>query len=371
MARSPRAQRYDLSAQDTTTTPDMREIPGRHVYVAAVSPAAAGVARLFIDGTDHGPIRRGLKWVACEGAEFQRVGIASPILAGEVELIVSGADSVPFDSGDADSGAQDARRVAEGFWIPHQPAQVAGPFPLTDVRGDPFWSSLVNGGAGAVPVLTARNLRCGLARPNAGGASGALMAISWPWARLRAEGGALGGELLSSVHPRVLSYNVEMLLRCEAQGNSHAVHGTGLMFMQGNGAGAPSLSGGIAGFGVVRDAVAGAGAWWNTVIRNADAAPAQVDPLPPPVGADVAKWCHFRIEVVDADPAAGRDGLVNVYQDYQLVGAYTNMALFPPSNNGATRTGLDVYVLNNSQAVDALTWARVHYWIDSLVGGGS
>jgi hypothetical protein len=349
----------------------------KYLYVASMPPGAEGAVLIGIDKDSADfPLRTGLVLGACDGAPIARAQLASPPFAGLLLLAACNEDLRPFSGGSAATGAADLRRVMEQWWLPGKSAAAGGAFEVTGWPAtDPFWSASNLAGAGLAPIMTVRNMRCALALPQAGGQSGFIGLFSWPWARLRAEPGVGGGTLLARTHPRVLSFNLEMLLRCDGQGASHAVGGlaTGMQLLQSDGTKA-NLAGNIAGFGIVRDGVAGALAWWRFVACALDGAGLSINvPLPRPLGADVRRWARFRIEVADADPVSGREGRVNVYQDDVPVLAFgdADMPNFPPSSDGALRTGFVWQLVNQSLQADALLWARGHWWVDAVLGGGA
>jgi len=341
-------------------------------------PTGATDVRIKLDGADYGTLREGRYFDHCgEGDVFRHISISSPAQSGDLEILCANADALPFDSGGGGGGASvDLRRPLEAWWMPHIGTAAGSPFDVNGLPSSmPFFNAVATGGAGTPPVISIRSIRCGVCVPN-GGTSGYQGAYSASWMRIFNEVGGVTAPLLSRLHARVKAFNIEALMRCEATGNSHggAGTGTGLQLMQGDGTAVSSLAGGIAGFGVVRDAVAGANAWWQFVTRAIDAGGLSVFALPKPVGGVVTSWCKFRVELIDADPVAQINGMVNVYVNDIPALSFrdADMMLFPPTNNIAgVRTGFDWKFVAQCVNADTLNFARAHYWIDTVPGGGA
>lgn len=368
--RSLKVLSFDTTSAIANAGP--RPIECKYLKVHSVPNGGDNVILYRVDGGDWILAHQGDVLKACAGDAFSQLEVQSPALAGAIVFLAGNDDAIPL-AGSSPASAPGSSKLLEAFWLPHLSVGAGDHMDLNVAAlpgGAPFWSAVNIGGLGTMPVITVRGARCALSITNAGGSSGFIGSPSFSWQRLRAEPGAGGATTLSRMLPRMAAFNIAFDLRCEGQGNSHggAGQGTGLQLLQGQGT-AASLSGNVAGFGVVRDGAAGAGAWWRFVARAIDAGALTVDQaLTKPAGSDVRKWCRFRIEIADADPIAGRDGLVNVYQNEIQVGAFNNMVLFPPSSDGANRTGLDWQVIGESLQADALTWSRGHWWFDSQVG---
>lgn len=360
---------FDLASN---VKPRRDSLAYKYAFVSKLPAVAAELVKVRIDGGDPITIARGDRLTACAGGAIGVIEVVAPQLSGTLEITLSNEGLVPLASGGAAGGADAPRRLVEAWWLPHLPAQAGDPFQAAALpAGAPFWSVVNSAGAGLPPVMASRGMRCAQAITGAGGASGFLGSPAWPWQRKRVEVGVTGASMLSRVGARILSFNVEFLLRCDGQGNSHggAGLGTGLQLLQGRGT-AANLSGGVAGLGIVRDNVAGAGAWWRFVACAIDGGGLTIDlPLPQPAGFDVRKWTRARLELVDADPIAARDGTVNVYLDDAFALGFDDMASFPPASDGALRTGMDFQCIGESLQADCLFWTRGHWWIDSVIGG--
>jgi hypothetical protein len=345
-----------------------------HVKVGSMPAAAAGLVLLGLDdGPPEIPLSPGDIWRSCDGSPITKLSVMSPALGGALVLVLSNEDAVPFSG--SGGGGGDARRILEGWWLPHQTGGAGGALTISGLgvnNGLFFDSFSATGVTGLVPQLTVRGLRCGQCRPLANGSSGAHLAVAWPWMRrvdelpLGAGGRKLGGRLGA----RIAAFNVAFDLLLDGVPSNKAL-GSGLQFVQGDGTIA-DLGGVVAGFGIVRDGVAGAAGWWRFVARAVDAGALTISrALPTPAGVDATEWIRVRLEVADADPVAGHDGQVNVYLNETPVLSFADMSLFPPSWNGGagTRTGFDVILIDGSPQADALCFARGHWWLDSVIGG--
>jgi hypothetical protein len=361
--------------EDSTVTPIIREVRGAfRVFVSKLPDGAQGV-RLLIDGTDYGEVQRGDYFDNCEGKDVIRtIAISAPAQSGEAEILLANQDCLPFPGGEG-GGTGDLRRIVESWWGPHLSVGAGAAMSVQPEDSLPssvrFWGAVASAAGGANPVLSIRTIRCAVCRPNGGTSDGRLY-YSPSWIRKYNEVGGVTAPLLSRLHPRYHSYNVEFLMRCEGDGNSHGGggQGTGLFLMQGDG-GPARLSGNIAGFGIVRDGAVGG--WWRFVSRFADAGALLIDDPLPSIGV-VTDWCKFRVELIDADPVTRTQGKVNIYQNDIPVLSYrdADMDNFPPPNGIATtRTGFDVNIGAECANVDTLNFARGHYWIDSQDGGTS
>lgn len=359
----------DLSADHSVTPVRKDSLKYKHVFVADLPPAAVGLVKIGLDGGDPIPVAAGMRLSACTGSPFTDIEVMSPAVGGTLTLVLSNEDVVPFASAGSASGGTTLRRILEWMWYPLTPTGAASPFDQVGhtAAGVPFqmWGT-ETGGAGLVPVIDVRGHRCGRCRPN-GGSSGVLCSASFPWQRLLAEAGGGGGTIFSRLTPRLASFTIAANLRNDGTGAKSL--GTGLQLAQGRGT-QENISGGNAGFGVVRDGVAGAGGWWRFVSRAVDAAGLTIDDaLPRGAQLDVRTWTRFRVEVAEADPKLGRNGVVSVFVDGTLFRRYTDMTLFPPAWDGVDSTGLDLRLIDEGATADALCFSRARVAVDAFTNG--
>lgn len=343
-----------------------RDVDCKYVFVSQLSAAALEQVQLAIDGGNPITIARGDRLTSCTGGTIRRIEVVSPIIGGTLELLLSNEALVPLASGGAGSGAAD--RILDVWWLPHNPCGSGDPFVVDGIGGGGLWPLLFSI-EGNAPAMNVRGHRCGELRP-AGAQSGVLSAISFPWQRLIAEGGAGGVTMTDRLARRVLAQRVSVNLRCASTG-AKVPEGAGLQIAQGRGT-LENLSGNNAGMGIVPDLVAGAASWWRFVVRPLDGAGLSVNvALPRPAGADRTQLARFGLELVNPDPRVGKNGTVNVYCNRVLVQSFTDMSLFPPACDLAgppASTGFDVRVIDQGANVDAVYFDHFHQAIAADVG---
>jgi len=158
--RNVRREQFSLDVS-TLAAPVGREgLAHRHLWVADMPAAAAGLVLLGLDGGPAEiPLTPGLRLTACDGRDFETVTVATPAVGGTLTLIFTGDDAVPFVGSGAPGAAalwqldvvwpSISRTVAEG-----------GPFDTgADAFGGPhnadyaFWDAAVLG-AGASSLMS-------------------------------------------------------------------------------------------------------------------------------------------------------------------------------------------------------------------------
>lgn len=357
---------FDL-ATDRSVQDEPRDCGFRFVAVAQLPDGFSGVEVALDDDGTFIPINGligGLK--ACSDEGWRRIRVRNNPTSGLLKLLCTN-EPVPLIGAGPTGGGATLRRLFECYHHPLTPAQAGGAFDGTGhgPGGAPFAGFLATevGGAGLVPVTSVRGHRCIHLRPNAG-TSGVLCAVSFPWQRLLAEPTGFGATLGTRRFPRLASYRVDVALRREAAAPGKTV-GTGLQLNPGNGT-LENISGGNAGIGIVGDGAD----WWQLVARAVNAGPFTVVEAVPRVTPDCTRWLSVGLELVDADPANGRDGKVIAHVAGVPFASFTDMSLFPPAFDGVVATGLDVRVIDEGAAADSLQYSDFHVAIDSVAGGG-
>lgn len=364
MSRGTKVLPFDLA--DATRQP--QSVDRKHVKVTTIPAEARDLVRLFLDDEDHGIVAPGDVFRACAGGTYSKIALQAPVMAGTVEVVCSNDDSIPFPNArPAVGGACTLRRLMEWLYLPHQPWQDnVGGFPLNGLAMPGGIVTQMWTVEGNEPDIVARGHRCVRMKP-AGGSSSALSAFSLPWQRKVVEPGARGATIISRLTPRIVSCKVSVNLSTETTVAKSTE--CGLQFAQGRGTG-ENFAGGNAGFAIVRDGVAGAGAWWLFVARDGDANPLSITAaLPRPAGATVLTPTRFAVEITEADPIAGRDGIVSVYVNDELAQQYADMDDFPPAADLVDSTGLDLRLIDEGATVNALRWSRFRLAVDASVNG--
>lgn len=356
MPRSLTVVNVDLD-EDRTTEPFRKLVTGRALFVAHVPVWAIGVVLLSVDGAQAMPIYPGYTARVClpDAPAIQELALYAPAVGGTVSLVMNN-DDLQLSGGGA--GAGDTVPFFEALWAPHRGVGTGSGTPAAwmlrgaseqGVASTAFWADVV-AGLGLVPQVDRKgNQRVVLLRPN-GGTSGLRFLLTEPsWQRLRTDAGrsVTGAPDASGA---VYRFSVEVGKEAAGGANSNS----GLYCLPSNGTlvGGPTPN---AHFGVYD--VAGA---LRFRARATNGGPLTIDEAI--TLASETDFTRLTLEMLDADPAANRDGEVRLYVNRQMVKRYANMGLFPATSAGpATATGYQFVLADEGASANAHFVRRARY----------
>jgi len=346
---------------ELSTARNAAVITGRGMLVSAWLESASVTPQLII--TDPAGVARSVSITLPinYAAAFNELAVTNAAGAGILWLLIGDNECEAVNiAGGAASSILD--RFTDVFWGPHEAVAAGGGLPVGwhsragffgSAASQPFWTTQV-AGAGLVPVANVRNIRCAQLRPNGGQSAVRFALTDMPWARVRTEAGAGGGVFTARSDTRIQSWNYELYLRKEAAGIKAGLL-QGAYFLPA-GAVSPALpgSGNGAHFGLNY-----AGGWRFTARAVGAGALTINEYLTWP--AAVTDWVRVRFQIVDADPIAGRDGIVRLHLNDTQVKEYRDMSLFPStwnSGGAGTETGYAFSIVDDGVSTDTLYFAK-------------
>lgn len=319
-----------LEDADTIPTLSILDATGNTILVRVTQPIVHGAPIRSISVlNDAGS---GTLWIGTASSRCDRLGVGG------------GASSSPF-----------GERFIDLYYAPHTPGADGLVLPQAYmVRGGliqtGLWTVIGNN-----PTMQ-RGFGNRIIALNPGGATSGVYLAPFvvPWWRDRSSG-RLAARLLGET--RV--FHVEaMIARDAAGGAKNESHG---IWFQGTAGAAPALPATpSAFFGLVANPAAGGA--WCLASRSIPAGPLVVhDSLPS--FTDVANLHRVRFDLLSADPASGRDGVIRLSVDGIQLAEITNLATIPAINAVfAAAAGWALAVTDTGANAQRLNFAQLSLW---------
>lgn len=328
------------------------DISGWNIIQVLNPPAVVGV-EIALEPGEYIPLTPGMpiKFRACQ-REYTRISIRHAAIGGSLYLLACNSANEPFISGGGGASPL-TNRVQGTNWSPDVAGADGGALQqqwhaiggnLNGASSFDYWNTLAAGAAN-VPVNANRvNRSVALTQVTGiGGASGMRVGMQqFPWKRTRQQ----FGQNLGDIQP-VSSYLIEWFFGRDTATPAGIGHGFFLQDSDGTAYGNPSANNPF--FGIVFNVVTGK---WMIATRNVGGAALtfSLDIELPGALTDENKGA---IELVNASPREGRDGLVVFYLNDRAVLTIDDMTQIPAL--GVTKAAATQYLFamqdENSGAV--------------------